>query len=142
MSAMNADCRCLSSFQSMTDGPESKSLTESMRRSRVNPVSKKRAAIAGDRRQFVRRIIGEREWCEARLAGCQNQATDVHEIKTRARGGDILDETNVLALCRACHSFITVNPAFALEHGFVVHSWATDEDMTDAAIIRARTYGA
>ena len=49
--------------------------------------------------------------------------TDVHEILTRGRGGSIISEDNVLALCRTCHHFITNEPAWAKENGFVV-SWS------------------
>jgi len=64
-------------------------------------------------------------------------ATDVHEIKTRARGGSITDPMNCIALCRSCHRFITENPAFAETHGFIVPSWAGEAEMIAAA--RART---
>lgn len=75
--------------------------------------------------------------CEANIEPlCSYHATDVHEIKTRARGGSITDVNNCLALCRACHRFITDNPAWALEHGYVVHSWAGEAEMLAAS--RAR----
>jgi hypothetical protein len=38
----------------------------------------------------------------------------------------------VLALCRDCHTFITVNPGFSQEHGFTVHAWATSADIIAA----------
>jgi len=108
-----------------------------MKRTRINPVSKKRASVNVARRIFVRQILEERMNCEAQIPGtCSNWATDVHEIMTRARGGSILDEDNVLALCRPCHSFITTEPAFSQEHGFTVHSWATSADLIAAS--RAR----
>ena len=104
-----------------------------MKRSPLNPVSKKRQKLNVARRIFVKRILEERSNCEAQIPGvCSNWATDVHEIMTRARGGSLLDEFNVLALCRRCHSFITENPAFAQEHGFIVHSWATSADLIAA----------
>ena len=34
------------------------------------------------------------------------RAVDVHEKLTRARGGSIVDEANVVALCRQCHDDI------------------------------------
>ena len=59
--------------------------------------------------------------------------TDVHEILTRGRGGSIVSEKNVLALCRNCHHFITVEPAWAKENGFVVSYSVTLEADLQAA---------
>jgi hypothetical protein len=50
-------------------------------------------------------------------------ATDLHEIKTRARGGSILDEQNIAVLCRICHTWITEHPAQALAEGWLKNSW-------------------
>ena len=51
------------------------------------------------------------------------QADDVHELKTRARGGSILDRDNCVALCRPCHTWVTENPAAAREQGWLKNSW-------------------
>jgi 5-methylcytosine-specific restriction endonuclease McrA len=51
------------------------------------------------------------------------QATEVHELKSRARGGSILDPTNCVALCHACHHHITTHPAQAHAEGWLKHSW-------------------
>ena len=53
----------------------------------------------------------------------QARATDVHEIKSRARGGSITDLNNLAVLCRPCHSWITTNPKAATEQGWLKHSW-------------------
>lgn len=104
---------------------------------RINPVSKKRQALNIIRRSFVKKILNDRLMCEARIQGCSYMPTDVHEIKTRARGGNFhSDENNVLALCRNCHHFITVEPAWSQENGFTVHAWADESDI--AAAKRAR----
>jgi hypothetical protein len=108
-----------------------------MKRSKINPVSKKRQDLNKIRSKFREEILMNRMMCEARISGCSRIPTDVHEIKTRARGGSIIDADNVLALCRPCHRFITDNPAFAAEHGFVVHSWSQEPDMIAAALARA-----
>jgi len=108
-----------------------------MKRTRINPVSKKRQELNGLRRAFVKRILSERMACECRIQGCTWIPTDVHEIKTRARGGSIVDPENVLALCRRCHVWITEHPAWALENGFVVHAEALAPDMRAAARARA-----
>ena len=112
-----------------------------MKRTRISPVSKKRQQLNGLRRGFVKQILQERMACECRLQGCTWYPTDVHEIKTRARGGSIIDPENVLALCRNCHTFITENPSWALETGFVVHAEALAPDMRAAARARAMFTG-
>jgi len=104
---------------------------------RINPVSKKRASLNILRRSFVKKILNDRMMCEARIQGCTYMPTDVHEILTRGRGGSIVDEDNVLALCRTCHHFITCEPAWAKENGFVV-SWSVNIEADLAAAERAR----
>ena len=96
-----------------------------MRRTPINAVSPKRKLLNVSRKKFVVKMLEERFYCEANIPEiCRNIASDVHEIKTRARGGSIVDESNVLCLCRFCHSFITDHPAWATENGFIVHSWS------------------
>ena len=108
-----------------------------MKRSRINPMSAKRKALIAKRNDTRHAVFERTSRCEANVEPyCSYHATDVHEIKTRARGGSITDVDNCLALCRSCHRFITDNPAFALEHGFVVHAWAGEAEMLAAA--RAR----
>ena len=104
---------------------------------RINPVSKKRASLNILRRSFVKKILNDRMMCEARIQGRTYMPTDVHEILTRGRGGSIIDEDNVLALCRNCHHFITNEPAWAKENGFVV-SWSVNMEADLAAAERAR----
>lgn len=47
----------------------------------------------------------------------------MHEVKSRARGGSILDEDNLACLCRTCHEWVTTHPAEALKEGWLVESW-------------------
>jgi hypothetical protein len=49
--------------------------------------------------------------------------SDVHEILTRARGGDPTDKENQLCVCRTCHQWIT-------EH---------EEEARALGLVRART---
>lgn len=65
-----------------------------------------------------RRIFMEHnKTCQAQLSGCTHLATDLHH--PRGRLGKLLtDETNFLALCRSCHTFIETNPEFAKEEGY------------------------
>jgi len=110
-----------------------------MKRSAINPVSAKRRGQLAERAATRREVFARSETCEAGINEyCSRVPTDVHEIKTRARGGSITDPDNCLALCRGCHRFITDHPAWSLEHGYVVHAWAGPADM--AAAQRAREF--
>ena len=113
--------------------------TRLRRFTRLRNRSRRRARVSAERRDFVERVLKKRPICEvgAKLYGsyrlgeprlCRTFAVDVHEIKTRARGGPIvpsqgLDERDVLTACRHCHDWVTEHPAQAAELGFVVHSW-------------------
>jgi hypothetical protein len=67
------------------------------------------------RRRLVAALLDERPVCER----CHSaRAVDVHEVLSRARGGSILDEANCRTLCRACHDWITLNPAAAEAEGW------------------------
>jgi 5-methylcytosine-specific restriction endonuclease McrA len=48
---------------------------------------------------------------------------DVHEIIRRSQGGSILDENNVLAVCRPCHVRIGNYPQLAFDLGLAKHGW-------------------
>jgi hypothetical protein len=79
------------------------------------------------RRALVVRLLEERPWCEVcqSLKASENpdaivcRSADIHEILTRARGGSILDESNLLAVCRAHHMRIHRSPTWAAERGFL-----------------------
>jgi len=102
----------------------------------LQPRSKKRAQLMREvRGPLVRRILEERPWCErglritafnrSHLAGHINRSTQVHEKLTRARGGDITDEDNCVALCRDCHGWIHDHPAAATDEGWLEHREAS-----------------
>lgn len=92
-----------------------------MNRKPIRPRSKKREHLyATERRKLVADLLRGDPLCER----CgSSYATDVHEIKTRARGGSITDRDNLALLCRYCHSFITQNPAQGKAEGFLKNSW-------------------
>jgi hypothetical protein len=48
---------------------------------------------------------------------------DPHEPKTRGRGGDYLDENEVVLLCRDHHDWCHDHPLEATDLGLLVHSW-------------------
>ena len=84
------------------------------------------------RRPLVARLLEERPLCEA----CQvfaehdekntyrrNASMDVHELVRRSQGGSILDEANLMCVCRPCHTRIGNNPQLAFDLGLSKHSW-------------------
>jgi hypothetical protein len=118
------------------------------RRTRPRPRSRKAQAVAPVRAAFVKRILEERPRCEfpaevrqhtalayalghrqhyepaVEVIGfCWRASVDVHEKLTRARGGDILDEDNVLAICREHHDWVHANPKAATELGLLLSQW-------------------
>lgn len=94
--------------------------------------SEKQQALYKLRRPFVAKVLGERPWCEAcsvfaahdgKRTYMRRPSTDVHELIRRSQGGDILDETNVLAVCRPCHNRIGNHPQLAFDLGLARHGW-------------------
>jgi hypothetical protein len=121
-----------------------------LRKTRLRPRSAKREALAPERRAFVERILSERPYCEGpahlrRLmrmeglsdtdraavvvvlndCGIHRRSTEVHEVLSRARGGSIVDEKNVLALCHDCHAWVTTHPRLATMAGLLKSRWQT-----------------
>ena len=96
-----------------------------MKRSRLRPVSGKRAALMVQRRHLVKEILERRPNCEARLEGCSGRSVDVHERLNRSQGGKIVggEPADYMALCRSCHRFITDHPKIAYELGYSIHRW-------------------
>lgn len=94
--------------------------------------SAKREADYELRRPLVRRLLAERPWCEAcpvfaahdgKVTYIRQPSVDIHEVLTRGRGGSILDEPNLLAVCRPCHRRIGNYPHLANELGLTRASW-------------------
>lgn len=72
----------------------------------------------------LRRVLVAEMLTDALCKRCETQrATEVHELKTRARGGSILDPENCVALCHECHRWVTENPAAARQSGWLRNSW-------------------
>ena len=81
--------------------------------------SKKMARIYIERRKLVAQMLDD-----AICKRCESaEATEVHEILTRARGGSILDKENCVPLCHSCHSWVTLNPKAAHSEGLLRNSW-------------------
>lgn len=101
----------------------------------MRPRSKKKEAEYRQRRPLVERLLGERPWCEAcpvfakhdnLVVYNRKRSVDIHEIIRRSQGGSILDEENLLAVCRDCHRRIGNYPALAFELGLAKHGWERD----------------
>ena len=97
-----------------------------MKRSRIKPVSSKRAAENTVRAELRTKMI------ETRSPKCErcklNDWTDMHERLSRARGGSITDEAGISLLCRACHRFVTDHPKLATQEGWLKSRWGKHEE--------------
>lgn len=107
--------------------------------------SKKQEALYQKRRPLVAKLLEERPWCEAcppyaffdeKAIYNRRQSVDVHELKNRSQGGSILDERNLLTVCRPCHTRITNKPAEAERLGLHLPGWAHDWMYDEAHHIR------
>lgn len=92
-------------------------------RSKLKPVSEKRARENRERREVKKQMVAERgdrcQWPE----GCPREAVDAHEVKKRSRGGSITDPENIVLLCREHHDFTEAEPEKAAAMGLLRHSW-------------------
>ncbi len=86
--------------------------------------AKRQRLYAEARIPLVRKVLDDQPVC---VRCFRARSTDVHELKSRARGGSITEEANVVALCRGCHDFITQNPQWAEANGWSQNSWKREE---------------
>lgn len=91
----------------------------------IAPEKKKTTPIA---KRSTKRAKQEREYSEKRkeylkakpiceVYNCNNASTDIHHPGGRI-GTKLNDINNFLAVCRVCHNYIELNPAWAKEHGY------------------------
>lgn len=102
------------------------------RTGRLKPRSKKTDDVYVERRKLVKRLLTERPFCEAcpvfaahdnKITYVRRPSQDIHEILRRSQGGSILDEPNLLAVCRPCHRRIGDSPELAFNLGLAKRSW-------------------
>lgn len=95
--------------------------------------SKKKEAEYRLRRPLVEKMLAERPLCEACKVFATHdgygsifihrQSQDIHELVRRSQGGSILDEDNLMAVCRPCHTRIGNHPQLAFDLGLAKHAW-------------------
>jgi len=99
---------------------------------KINHRSEKMKKTYEQRRPFVEKVLSENPYCQAcgvfakhdgKVTFVQNKSVDVHELVRRSQGGSILDESNVIAVCRPCHQRIGNYPELAINLGLSKHSW-------------------
>ena len=97
-----------------------------MKRSRINPIGKKRQSQNVKRKAAMLEKFGPQdEWkCEmrGRYLACFGSVHG-HELLKRSRGGSITDMDNVVLLCSTHNSWVEDYPELAHELGLAKHSW-------------------
>lgn len=108
-----------------------------LKRTPLNKRSSKTKDEYKNRIPLVKKLLQEKPYCEAcpkfaaydgKVSYVRNPSQDVHEIIRRSQGGSILDESNLLCVCRPCHRRIGDNPRLAFELGLAKHGWESDDD--------------
>lgn len=114
------------------------------RKAQVKNQSAKAAKINRQRAELRKSLLQERgaacEACPRTPVGSYTPRpwTELHEVLTRARGGDPTDPDNILCLCLWCHKFVTENERearrlglvrgrTAAEHRSALRPWETDQ---------------
>lgn len=92
-----------------------------MKRTRLKPISDKRAKQRAEYRREVRRWLAGRK-CEA----CPRKATECHHKKGR-RGDMLLDKRFWMAVCSSCHSKIENEREWAYEMGYLLKRNAKEQ---------------
>jgi len=105
--------------------PMTRAVSTLRRTGPLKPRSTKTAGRYITRRAIVAEMFAEPSICE--VPWCTERATDPHEPLTRARGGDILDRSNIRKVCHPHNvMFASDEQPWMYELGFLVHSWDKD----------------
>lgn len=94
------------------------------RRTRLRPVSEKRAANASERLRVRNEVFTRDGWtCQARVSPlCPHGLLEAHHLRKASQGGTYTAE-NLLTTCHGCNQWIEDHPAEARAAGLVVFSW-------------------
>lgn len=100
--------------------------TKSMKRSRLNPRSKKMSKFYTKTRiPLVKEIVGDGfSRCPVQSPVCTKYIEGVHEILPRGRAGGIIKahrEDNLVGTCHACNGYISEHAVWATELGWLKH---------------------
>lgn len=96
-----------------------------MKRSRLNPRSKKMAKFYKEVRvPAVIAVIGDmKRPCPVKSQVCTHYIQGIHEILSRGRAGGIIvahKPGNIIGTCHACNSYISSHPQWAKDNGWLV----------------------
>ena len=96
-----------------------------MKRSRLNPRSKKMAKFYKEVRvPAVIAVIGDmKRPCPVKSQVCTHYIQSIHEILSRGRAGGIIvahKPGNIIGTCHACNSYISSHPQWAKDNGWLV----------------------
>jgi hypothetical protein len=99
-----------------------------------------------ERRKIVGEMLQLHKHCEACIIwGAfdnkprvkQRRTQDVHELVNRSQGGSILEDRNLFAICRPCHTRVTESPYDSMVTGLHMPSWCkTDHHYAEAKRVR------
>jgi len=116
----------------MDEGRAKKRKEPKQQRKPINKRSKKTEEKYKLRRPLVAKMLSERPFCEAcpvfadhdqKVTYTRYPSVDIHELVRRSQGGSILDENNLMAVCRNCHRRIGNYPELAFQLGLAKHGW-------------------
>jgi 5-methylcytosine-specific restriction endonuclease McrA len=89
-----------------------------MRRTRLKPVSKKRAKQNVEYLRLRDRFLYQNPFCMAKVPGtCGHWSVELHHMVGRV-GEMLLNEEHIMAICSSCHRWIHDNPKEAKEKGW------------------------
>jgi hypothetical protein len=96
-----------------------------MKRSRLNPRSKKMAKFYKEVRvPYVKQAVGNgRRPCAIQSPDCTNFVQGVHERLTRGRGAGIIavhKEGNLVPCCHSCNRYVSEHSNWAEEQGWLI----------------------
>lgn len=97
-----------------------------MKRTRIRPVSKKRAKLNRERRDVVSEMMAIDRTCRGKALFPQIVCSGMmhgHEIKPRGRGGSIVDKSNIVLVCFSHHRYLHDHPDEATRLGLLKHAW-------------------
>jgi hypothetical protein len=108
-----------------------------VKRSRVRPVSTKRAAQATERAACRQAVLARDYRCRGlgiAPVACDVVPSEVHELGRGAyRASCWLVPDLCLGLCRPCHRWVTEHPRHAQELGLALAGWQVEQRLKDLA---------